>query len=214
MPETVCFQLLIPKLLQCDWICYSYFSPPPLSFLFSSISIYSPKENPNAFDVAAFFQSVGNFLGIFAGSFAMGSSYDVVTALISFMVCFQGANQYMSEKICNIWEQPSLVWAWSSSLQVQVFVNKQTNHKLTRNVICQNLQITFLHLPLGRTLAFIILFVNNYILRKVFWSILRLKHEFIKNSNLFVNSKLAPIIQKYKFNTTPCQRDQQAHQFN
>uniref|UniRef100_A0A8P0PL50 Sodium/hydrogen exchanger n=1 Tax=Canis lupus familiaris TaxID=9615 RepID=A0A8P0PL50_CANLF len=38
-----------------------------------SISIYSPKENPNAFDAAAFFQSVGNFLGIFAGSFAMGS---------------------------------------------------------------------------------------------------------------------------------------------
>uniref|UniRef100_A0A8V0YVM6 Sodium/hydrogen exchanger n=2 Tax=Gallus gallus TaxID=9031 RepID=A0A8V0YVM6_CHICK len=46
-----------------------------------SISIYSPKENPNAFDAAAFFQSVGNFLGIFAGSFAMGSSYAVVTAL-------------------------------------------------------------------------------------------------------------------------------------
>ncbi|NWW78160.1 SL9A9 protein, partial [Climacteris rufus] len=50
-----------------------------------SISIYSPKKNPNAFDAAAFFQSVGNFLGIFAGSFAMGSSYAVVTALISFM---------------------------------------------------------------------------------------------------------------------------------
>uniref|UniRef100_A0A8D0DWF6 Sodium/hydrogen exchanger n=1 Tax=Salvator merianae TaxID=96440 RepID=A0A8D0DWF6_SALMN len=40
-----------------------------------SISIYSPKENPNAFDAAAFFQSVGNFLAIFAGSFAMGSAY-------------------------------------------------------------------------------------------------------------------------------------------
>uniref|UniRef100_A0A672U3Z6 Sodium/hydrogen exchanger n=1 Tax=Strigops habroptila TaxID=2489341 RepID=A0A672U3Z6_STRHB len=52
-----------------------------------SISIYSPKENPNAFDAAAFFQSVGNFLGIFAGSFAMGSSYAIVTALISFMLC-------------------------------------------------------------------------------------------------------------------------------
>ncbi|NXU18390.1 SL9A9 protein, partial [Pardalotus punctatus] len=50
-----------------------------------SISIYSPKVNPNAFDAGAFFQSVGNFLGIFAGSFAMGSSYGVVTALISFM---------------------------------------------------------------------------------------------------------------------------------
>ncbi|KAJ8775602.1 hypothetical protein J1605_001322 [Eschrichtius robustus] len=52
-----------------------------------SISIYSPKENPNAFDAAAFFQSVGNFLGIFAGSFAMGSAYAVVTALISFVLC-------------------------------------------------------------------------------------------------------------------------------
>ncbi|XP_074859893.1 sodium/hydrogen exchanger 9 isoform X1 [Carettochelys insculpta] len=48
-----------------------------------SISIYSPKENPNMFDAAAFFQSVGNFLGIFAGSFAMGSSYAVVTALLT-----------------------------------------------------------------------------------------------------------------------------------
>uniref|UniRef100_A0A8C3UYZ3 Sodium/hydrogen exchanger n=1 Tax=Catharus ustulatus TaxID=91951 RepID=A0A8C3UYZ3_CATUS len=49
-----------------------------------SISIYSPKENPNTFDAAAFFQSVGNFLGIFAGSFAMGSSYAVVTHLTKF----------------------------------------------------------------------------------------------------------------------------------
>uniref|UniRef100_K7GDV6 Sodium/hydrogen exchanger n=1 Tax=Pelodiscus sinensis TaxID=13735 RepID=K7GDV6_PELSI len=48
-----------------------------------SISIYSPKENPNTFDAAAFFQSVWNFLGIFAGSFAMGSSYAVVTALLT-----------------------------------------------------------------------------------------------------------------------------------
>ncbi|XP_060098290.1 sodium/hydrogen exchanger 9 [Heteronotia binoei] len=48
-----------------------------------SISIYSPKENPNAFDAAAFFQSVGNFLGIFAGSFAMGSAYAIVTALLT-----------------------------------------------------------------------------------------------------------------------------------
>ncbi|XP_066475093.1 sodium/hydrogen exchanger 9 [Tiliqua scincoides] len=48
-----------------------------------SISIYSPKENPNVFDAAAFFQSVGNFLGIFAGSFAMGSAYAVVTSLLT-----------------------------------------------------------------------------------------------------------------------------------
>ncbi|OCT80920.1 sodium/hydrogen exchanger 9 isoform X2 [Xenopus laevis] len=48
-----------------------------------SISIYSPKENPNVFDAAAFFQCVGNFLGIFAGSFAMGSAFSVVTALLT-----------------------------------------------------------------------------------------------------------------------------------
>uniref|UniRef100_A0A8C2NGX5 Sodium/hydrogen exchanger n=1 Tax=Capra hircus TaxID=9925 RepID=A0A8C2NGX5_CAPHI len=46
-----------------------------------SISIYSPKENPNTFDAAAFFQSVGNFLGIFAGSFAMGSAYALLFPL-------------------------------------------------------------------------------------------------------------------------------------
>lgn len=174
-------------------------SPPPLCFLFSSISIYSPKENPNAFDAAAFFQSVGNFLGIFAGSFAMGSSYAVVTALISFNpsgFVFREQIYMCWKKICNIWEWPSLVWAWSFSLEAQVFVNKQTNHKLIGNVICHNLQISFLHLPLGRTLAFIILFVNNCILRKVLWSILRLKHEFIKYSNLLMNSSLAAIIQK------------------
>ncbi|XP_058044431.1 sodium/hydrogen exchanger 9 [Ahaetulla prasina] len=48
-----------------------------------SISIYTPKENPNTFDAAAFFQSVGNFLGIFAGSFSMGSAYAIVTALLT-----------------------------------------------------------------------------------------------------------------------------------
>ncbi|KAM4694361.1 sodium/hydrogen exchanger 9 [Discoglossus pictus] len=48
-----------------------------------SITIYRPKENPNIFDAAAFFQCVGNFLGIFAGSFAMGSAYAVVTALLT-----------------------------------------------------------------------------------------------------------------------------------
>ncbi|XP_059507207.1 sodium/hydrogen exchanger 9-like isoform X2 [Stegostoma tigrinum] len=48
-----------------------------------SISIYSPKDNPDTFDAAAFFKSVGNFAWIFAGSFAMGSAYGIVTALIS-----------------------------------------------------------------------------------------------------------------------------------
>uniref|UniRef100_A0A8D0H8E3 Solute carrier family 9 member A9 n=1 Tax=Sphenodon punctatus TaxID=8508 RepID=A0A8D0H8E3_SPHPU len=49
-----------------------------------SVFFPHPKENPNAFDAAAFFQSVGNFLGIFAGSFAMGSAYAVVTHLTKF----------------------------------------------------------------------------------------------------------------------------------
>ncbi|NXD69449.1 SL9A9 protein, partial [Eolophus roseicapillus] len=51
-----------------------------------SISIYSPKENPNTFDAAAFFQSVGNFLGIFAGSFAMGSSYAILGLYFSLVI--------------------------------------------------------------------------------------------------------------------------------
>ncbi|XP_072897620.1 sodium/hydrogen exchanger 9-like isoform X2 [Hemitrygon akajei] len=48
-----------------------------------SISIYSPKDNPHMFDTAAFFKSVGNFAWIFAGSFAMGSAFGVVTALLT-----------------------------------------------------------------------------------------------------------------------------------
>ncbi|XP_062901475.1 sodium/hydrogen exchanger 9-like [Mobula hypostoma] len=48
-----------------------------------SISIYSPKDNPHMFDTAAFFTSVGNFAWIFAGSFAMGSAFGVVTALLT-----------------------------------------------------------------------------------------------------------------------------------
>lgn len=72
------------------------------SCLFSSISIYSPKENPNAFDTAAFFQSVGNFLGIFAGSFAMGSAYAVVTALISFAVIWNPETVQSSQHTWNV----------------------------------------------------------------------------------------------------------------
>ncbi|XP_055501656.1 sodium/hydrogen exchanger 9-like isoform X2 [Leucoraja erinacea] len=48
-----------------------------------SISIYSPKDNPHMFDATAFFTSVGNFAWIFAGSFAMGSAFGVVTALLT-----------------------------------------------------------------------------------------------------------------------------------
>ncbi|KFU92651.1 Sodium/hydrogen exchanger 9, partial [Chaetura pelagica] len=83
-----------------------------------SISIYSPKENPNAFDAAALFQSVGNFLGIFAGSFAMGSSYAVVTALISFMV-------YHLTKFTKLCEFPMLetglffLLSWSAFLSAE-----------------------------------------------------------------------------------------------
>ncbi|XP_039578170.1 sodium/hydrogen exchanger 9 isoform X5 [Passer montanus] len=64
-------------------LTYAFLGTAISCIVIGSISIYSPKENPNAFDAAAFFQSVGNFLGIFAGSFAMGSSYAVVTALLT-----------------------------------------------------------------------------------------------------------------------------------
>ncbi|KAL7983772.1 hypothetical protein Chor_000648, partial [Crotalus horridus] len=53
--------------------------------LSSSIVAYQPTgENAHAFDAAAFFKSVGVFLGIFSGSFMMGVATGVVTALISF----------------------------------------------------------------------------------------------------------------------------------
>nr|XP_008505855.1 PREDICTED: sodium/hydrogen exchanger 9 isoform X2 [Equus przewalskii] len=64
-------------------LTYAFLGTAISCIVIGSISIYSPKENPNAFDAAAFFQSVGNFLGIFAGSFAMGSAYAVVTALLT-----------------------------------------------------------------------------------------------------------------------------------
>ncbi|XP_069626059.1 sodium/hydrogen exchanger 7 isoform X1 [Haliaeetus albicilla] len=52
--------------------------------LSSSIVAYQPTgENTHAFDAAAFFKSVGVFLGIFSGSFMMGAVTGVVTALIS-----------------------------------------------------------------------------------------------------------------------------------
>ncbi|XP_061492929.1 sodium/hydrogen exchanger 9 isoform X4 [Rhineura floridana] len=64
-------------------LAYAFLGTAISCIVIGSISIYSPKENPNAFDAAAFFQSVGNFLGIFAGSFAMGSAYAVVAALLT-----------------------------------------------------------------------------------------------------------------------------------
>ncbi|KAK9518858.1 hypothetical protein VZT92_021626 [Zoarces viviparus] len=53
--------------------------------LSSSIMAYQPSgANTHMFDAAAFFKSVGVFLGIFSGSFVMGAATAVVTALISF----------------------------------------------------------------------------------------------------------------------------------
>ncbi|KAM6438251.1 sodium/hydrogen exchanger 7 isoform 2-T2 [Rhynochetos jubatus] len=52
--------------------------------LSSSIVAYQPTgENTHAFDAAAFFKSVGVFLGIFSGSFMMGAATGVVTALVT-----------------------------------------------------------------------------------------------------------------------------------
>ncbi|NXU72839.1 SL9A9 protein, partial [Oreotrochilus melanogaster] len=84
-----------------------------------SISIYSPKENPNAFDAAAFFQSVGNFLGIFAGSFAMGSSYAVLAFCYSLIMC------YHLTKFTKLCEFPMLetglffLLSWSAFLSAE-----------------------------------------------------------------------------------------------
>ncbi|MBN3326761.1 SL9A9 protein, partial [Atractosteus spatula] len=49
-----------------------------------SISAYSPRGDRYAFDGSAFFHSIGQFIGIFSGSFAIGSAFTIITALISF----------------------------------------------------------------------------------------------------------------------------------
>ncbi|XP_068448916.1 sodium/hydrogen exchanger 7 [Clinocottus analis] len=52
--------------------------------LSSSIVAYQPSgANTHMFDAAAFFKSVGVFLGIFSGSFLMGAATGVVTALVT-----------------------------------------------------------------------------------------------------------------------------------
>nr|XP_006009942.1 PREDICTED: sodium/hydrogen exchanger 7 isoform X1 [Latimeria chalumnae] len=52
--------------------------------LSSSIVAYQPSgEKSHTFDAAAFFKSVGIFLGIFSGSFAMGAATGVFTALVT-----------------------------------------------------------------------------------------------------------------------------------
>lgn len=55
---------------------------------------YQPSgANTHMFDAAAFFKSVGVFLGIFSGSFVMGAATGVVTALISFhLLCNENTN--------------------------------------------------------------------------------------------------------------------------
>lgn len=176
---------------------FLFLFPIPL-FLFSSISIYSPKENPNAFDAAAFFQSVGNFLGIFAGSFAMGSSYAVVTALISFIVCFwRKVSMYVRK---NVWYLRLIIFSLSPNHD-----SRQANSQIASSQIIIDRKfplsestknyISFF-LTWCKTLVFSLLFVSNYIFTKVLWDILRLKHEFMNYSNLFMSYKLAAIIQK------------------
>lgn len=130
VPKIIHFQLLIPVTMWLNSLFLFLFLFPIPLFLFSSISIYSPKENPNAFDAAAFFQSVGNFLGIFAGSFAMGSSYAVVTALISFIVCFQRKVSMYVRK--NVWYLRLIIFSLSpnhdSRQANSQIASKQSNH--------------------------------------------------------------------------------------
>ena len=38
----------------------------------------------DAFDAEAFFKSIGEFVGVFAGAFAIGSLFGIVTAFVSF----------------------------------------------------------------------------------------------------------------------------------
>nr|XP_015216722.1 PREDICTED: sodium/hydrogen exchanger 9 [Lepisosteus oculatus] len=48
-----------------------------------SISAYSPRGDRYAFDGSAFFHSIGQFIGIVSGSFAIGSAFTIITALLT-----------------------------------------------------------------------------------------------------------------------------------
>jgi len=74
-----------------------------------SIAAYQPSgANTHMFDAAAFFKSVGVFLGIFSGSFIMGAVTGVVTALISF------SQSPLSLRPIVVISQPITIIHWAS----------------------------------------------------------------------------------------------------
>lgn len=105
----------------------------------------------------------------------------------------------MLEKTCDIWDWSSLVWA-QTIIQDKQTVKLQANsqiiidRKFPLSESTKNYKSFFL--TWHKTLVFSLLFVSNHIFTKVLWDILRLKHEFMNYSNLFMSYKLAAIIQK------------------
>ncbi|KAK1162572.1 sodium/hydrogen exchanger 9-like [Acipenser oxyrinchus oxyrinchus] len=96
--------------------------------LSSSIAAYRPPESPAAFSASAFFLSVGHFIGIFAGSFAMGTLYTFITALISFVLYLLNSGIGFTKQITkftNLYEYPQVetglffLMSWSAFLSAE-----------------------------------------------------------------------------------------------
>ncbi|XP_077964846.1 sodium/hydrogen exchanger 7 [Gasterosteus aculeatus] len=92
--------------------------------LSSSIVAYQPSAaNTHMFDAAAFFKSVGVFLGIFSGSFVMGAATAVVTALISLPKCHVSPKWKLKDVKCRfrVILIPNCVGAFNSAPHVTKF---------------------------------------------------------------------------------------------
>ena len=50
---------------------------------FRSVEVYGQLSS-DSFNVEALFQSIGKFVGVFAGAFAIGSLFGIATAFVSF----------------------------------------------------------------------------------------------------------------------------------
>lgn len=93
-------------------------------FFVRSIVAYQPSAaNTHMFDAAAFFKSVGVFLGIFSGSFVMGAATAVVTALISLPKCHVSPKWKLKDVKCRfrVILIPNCVGAFNSAPHVTKF---------------------------------------------------------------------------------------------
>ena len=66
------------------WRCRTSCDTNTLSLLcFRSVEVYGQLSS-DSFNVEALFQSIGKFVGVFAGAFAIGSLFGIATAFVSF----------------------------------------------------------------------------------------------------------------------------------